>query len=552
MNDADANVLIVDDDAAGRYLKARTLRKNGYRVVEATTGMDAIEQCCAGVPDLVLLDMRLPDIPGVEVCRRIKAVHPSIAILQTSAAITSAQDRARALDGGADGFLVEPIEPEELLATARGLLRLRGAEQALRRMNESLELLVAERTREVTEANRRLEITMAEHRKTEEVLWHTQKLEVVGQLTGGIAHDFNNLLAVIVGSMEMIRVAFEKGGELPRAKILRLLNASETATSRATKLTQQLLAFARRSTLKFEVVALDEVLVAYEPFLRRALGDTCQLTLSVEPDLWPCRIDAPQFEAAILNLVVNARDAMPDGGHLEMRTSNTVIDVAQGPRSSELMAGDYVMVTVADTGTGMDPDVVAHAFEPFFTTKEVGKGTGLGLSQVYGFIKQSGGHVTIDTTPGSGTTFRLYLPRCHDVQRQPDADARTSPPAPTGHETVLVVEDNAEVRELAVITIRDLGYRVLTASDGPSALDVVRSEEPIDLLFSDVVMPGGINGFDLINRARDIRDGLRALVTSGYANVHRPGTNRPDVPLLLKPYRRSDLAHCIRMALDRV
>ncbi len=552
MNDAEANVLVVDDDAAGRYLKSRTLRKSGYHVAEAKTGMDAIEQCCAGVPDLVLLDMRLPDIDGVEVCRRIKATHPSIAILQTSAAITSAQDRARALDGGADGFLMEPIEPEELTATARGLLRLRGAEQALRRMNESLELLVAERTRELTEANRQLEVTMTEHRKTEEVLWHTQKLEVVGQLTGGIAHDFNNLLAVIVGSMEMIRIAFENGGELPRAKIMRLLQASEAATGRATKLTQQLLAFARRSTLKFEVMALDEVLVACEPFLRRALGDTCELVLSLGPDLWSCRIDAPQFEAAILNLVVNARDAMPNGGRLEISTGNKVIDAAQARRLGELAAGDYIVVKVTDTGVGMDPDVTAHAFEPFFTTKEVGKGTGLGLSQVYGFIKQSGGHVTIDTKPGTGTTFRLYLPRCQDVRLEPDAEAVASRPTPTGHETVLVVEDNAEVRELAVATISDLGYRVLTAWDGPSALDVVRGGETIDLLFSDVVMPGGINGFELINQARDIRDGLKVLVTSGYANVHRPGTNRPDVPLLLKPYRRSDLAHCIRMALDRV
>jgi signal transduction histidine kinase len=552
MSDATANVLVVDDDAAGRYLKAHILRKSGYLVTEAATGMDAIEQCCAGVPDLVLLDMRLPDIHGVEVCRRIKATHPSIAILQTSAAITSPQDRARALDGGADGFLLEPIEPEELQATARGLLRLRGAEQALRRMNESLELLVAERTRELTEANRRLEIEVAERRKTEEVLWHTQRLEVVGQLTGGIAHDFNNLLAVIVGSMEMIRAAFENGGELPRAKIMRLLNATETATGRATKLTQQLLAFARRSELKFDVVTLDEVIVACEPFLRRALGDANTLTLSFEADLWTCRVDAPQFEAAILNLVVNARDAMPAGGRLEITTGNAVIDAATARRTTDLAAGDYVVVKVTDTGTGMDPDVAAHAFEPFFTTKEVGKGTGLGLSQVYGFIKQSGGHVTIDTEPGVGTTFRLYLPRCHDVQQAVDADTRAPRPPPTGHETVLVVEDNAEVLELAVTTISDLGYRVLTAADGPSAMEVVRGEETIDLLFSDVVMPGGMNGFQLISEARGIRGGLRALVTSGYANIHRPGTDRPDVPLLLKPYRRSDLAHCIRMALDRV
>jgi signal transduction histidine kinase len=552
MSDAKGNVLVVDDDAAGRYLKSHILRKHGYRVAEAATGMDAIEQCCAATPDIVLLDTRLPDIDGVDVCRRIKSSHASVAILQTSAAITSAQDRASALDGGADGFLVEPIEPEELLATVRALLRLRGAEQALRRLNESLELLVAARTRELTEANRQLEVEITERRKTEDVLWHTQKLEVVGQLTGGIAHDFNNLLAVIVGSTEMIRLAFQKDGELPREKLLRMLAACETATTRATKLTQQLLAFARRSTFKFEVVALDEVIVACEPFLRRALGDMNELTLLFQPDLWTCRIDAPQFEAAILNLVVNARDAMPDGGRLEISTRNVAIDEAKASGVAELNAGDYVVVTVKDTGTGMNTDVLAHAFEPFFTTKEVGKGTGLGLSQVYGFIKQSGGHVTIDTQPGEGTSFHLYLPRCHEVQQVFDHEATAPQLPPTGHETVLVVEDNAEVLELAVTTISDLGYRVLTACNGPAALKVVLSGQPIDLLFSDVVMPGGMNGFELIKQARNVRNDLKALVTSGYANVHRPGTDRPDVPLLLKPYRRSDLAHCIRMALDRV
>jgi signal transduction histidine kinase len=493
----------------------------------------------------------LPDVHGIEVSRRIKAANPGIAVLQTSAAITSSQDRAVALDGGADGFLVEPIEPDELIATAQALLRMRGAEQELRRLNESLELLVAERTRALTEANRRLKIEIDERRKTEDVLLHTQKLEVVGQLTGGIAHDFNNLLAVIVGSVEMIRSAFETAGELPRAKIMRLLKASEAATGRATKLTQQLLAFARRSTFTLDVVTLDEVLVACEPFLRRALGETNVLDLNFEPDLWSCRIDASQFEAAVLNLVVNARDAMPAGGRLEITTSNVVICAAEARRSPDLTAGDYVMVRVTDTGTGMDPDVAAHVFEPFFTTKEVGKGTGLGLSQVYGFIKQSGGHVVIDSCPGAGTTFCLYLPRCEQLRQAGNVPFRTSEVTPTGHETVLVVEDNAEVLELAVATISDLGYRVLTAADGPSALKIVQGDEPIDLLFSDIVMPGGMNGFELINRARVIRQDLKSLVTSGYANVHRPGADRPDVPLLLKPYRRGDLAQSIRMALDR-
>jgi signal transduction histidine kinase len=548
---SNGNILVVDDDDGGRYLKAHVLRKCGYNVTEAATGMDAIEQCDVGAPDLVLLDVMLPDMHGVEVSRQIKATHPGIVVLQTSAAVTSSQDRAEALDGGADGFLIEPIEPRELLATAQALLRMRGAEQALRRLNERLELVVAERTRDLTEVNRRLEVEILERRKAEDVLLHSQKLEVVGQLTGGIAHDFNNLLAVIVGSMEMIRNAFDAGGQLPHAKIMRLLKASESAAGRATKLTQQLLAFARRSTLTLDVVTLDEVLVACEPFLRRALGEASVLNLHFESDLWNTRIDASQFEAAILNLVVNARDAMPRGGQVDITTSNVEITASSPRRSAELPAGSYVQVAVSDTGSGMDPDVAARAFEPFFTTKEVGKGTGLGLSQVYGFIKQSGGHVVIDSTVGVGTTFRLYLPRCDDIRTVGDFSPHSLDAVPTGDETILIVEDNAEVLELAITTISDLGYRVLTATDGPTALDLVERDASIDLLFSDVVMPGGMNGFELVTKARSLRKGLKAVVTSGYANVYRPGTDRPDVPLLLKPFRRADLAQCIRRALDR-
>jgi signal transduction histidine kinase len=546
-----ATILVVGDDDRARRLKTQVLRGRGHHVIETSSGMTAIELCSTEAPDLVLLNLMLPDIDGSDARRCIKAAHPGVVVLQTSTATASAHDRVTALDGGADGFLVEPIEPEELLATTHALLRMRRAEQSLRRLNEHLERLVAERTRALTEANRRLEFETAERRKAEAALWHTQKLEAVGQLTGGFAHDFNNLLAVIVGSTEMIRAALEAGVEFRREKMLRLLNATETATGRASKLTQQLLAFARRSTLTLDIVTLDEVLIACEPLLRRALGEAHVLELTFEPNLWPCRIDAAQFETAILNLVVNAREAMPLGGHLSITTSTIVIDRAARD-ASDLHPGAYVLVRVTDTGGGMNADVAAHAFEPFFTTKEVGKGSGLGLSQVYGFIKQSGGHVVIDTCLGVGTTFRLYLPRCDDGQHARKEPAGQTFATPRGDETVLVVEDDPEVLELAVSMISEFGYRVLTAVDGPSALAIVRSDEPIDLLFSDVVMPGGIDGFALIRQARALRHGLKALATSGYVNVHRRGCDRPEVPLLLKPYRRSALAQSIRMALDRV
>jgi CheY-like chemotaxis protein len=359
------------------------------------------------------------------------------------------------------------------------------------------------------------------------------------------------LLAVIVGSLEMIHGALQNQHEFPRAKILRLLKTAETATERGAKLTRQLLAFARRGTLRPEIVVLDEVIVACEPFLRRALGEAITFRLSFEPGLWPCRIDPVQFEAAVLNLVVNARDAMPDGGNLEIATGNVTVEAATARRTVGLSAGDYVCIRISDTGLGMDAAVATRAFEPFFTTKAVGKGTGLGLSQVYGFVKQSEGHVTVDSKLGRGTTFTLYLPRCEEIAVTQDAQPDRVEPAPTGTETVLVVEDNTEVRELATAAISDLGYRVLAAANGPAALDILQHESRIDLLFSDVVLPDGMNGFELVRKACSMRDGLRALMTSGYANIHRPGTDRPDVPLLLKPYRRDQLAERIRMALDR-
>jgi signal transduction histidine kinase len=550
---ADAvTILVVDDDDAGRYVKAHILASNGYEVSEAAFGHTAIDQVAASPPDLVLLDVQLPDINGIEVCQHIKAAFPQVAVLQTSSALTSAHDRAAALNGGADSYLIEPIEPDELVAVVKALLRMHKAEQELRQLNETLEARIAERAGALGEANRLIEVERANRRRAEEVLWHTQKLEAVGQLTGGVAHDFNNLLTIITGNLDMLQDVIAGTRKLPRERQLKLVAAAQNAVENGAHLTQQLLAFARRSVLDAETVDLNAVISGSEDFLRRALNETITLEVAYSPDLWPCFIDRVQFEAAILNLVVNARDAMPRGGELRIATGNVEISDpggAGGYAGRELKPGSYVYVCVADNGVGMSADVVQRAFEPFFTTKEVGQGTGLGLSQVYGFVTQSGGNVTIKSAPDVGTTLILYLPRSKAERRDHDLGAEPNAGPCFGNETILVVEDNAELLEIAVTMIRDLGYKVLVAANGVEAIALLNGDKSIDLLFSDVVMPHGINGPDLASQARSIDKNLKVLLTSGY-----PGTNGAEAasnnfPILAKPYRRDDLARMLRAAL---
>jgi signal transduction histidine kinase len=411
MNEEETRILVVDDDDAGRYVKTRVLKSKGYAVSETALGHLAIEQAAAEHPDLILLDVMLPDVSGIEVCRRLKTEFPGVMVLQTSAAFTGPQDRTTALEGGADSFLIEPIDPDELLAAVNALLRVRRAERELRRLNETLEAQVAERTRELAEANARLEQEMAERRKAEEVLWYSQKLESVGQLTGGIAHDFNNLLTVISGNLELVRDALAGSSATPADRLLRWIKSAQTATDRGALMTQQLLAFARRGLLRAETVDLAALISASAGFVQRALGEAVELELRFEPDLWRCRIDPLQFEAAILNLAVNARDAMSGDRRVVIEAANTTIDAEPQIAATGLAAGAYVCVRVIDSGSGMAPEIAARAFEPFFTTKDIGKGSGLGLSQVYGFVKQSGGHVVIESEPGAGTTISLYLPR---------------------------------------------------------------------------------------------------------------------------------------------
>ena len=385
--------------------------------------------------------------------------------------------------------------------------------------------------------------------RSREELARAQRLEAIGQLTGGVAHDFNNLLTVITGNLDLI---LRTPGDA--TKVRRLAQVAMNATARGEKLTQQLLTFARRQVTRPETVNPNRLIADLTTFLSRAVGESIEIATSLSPVLDPARLDPAQFEAAILNLVVNARDAMVGGGRVTIETANIVLDADYVAHNSEATRGPYVMVAVSDTGTGMPPDVAAKAFDPFFTTKEVGKGSGLGLSQVYGFAKSAGGHVRIYTELGVGTTVKLYLPKSaeHPSQAETRADIAHLRPA-KGCETILVVEDDADVLGIAVEGLVDLGYRVITAMHAAEALEILRGNDDIDLLFSDVIMPGGMNGAQLAVEARRLRPRLKVLLTSGYtASTLTLEHGLPEnLEVLGKPYRREDLASKLRLVIDR-
>ena len=548
-------VLVVDDDDANRYYKAHVLAKRGYHVLEAGRGADALRIVDADHPALVLLDVRLPDGSGIDVCGEIKARQPGTFVLQTSAAFTRGKDRAAGLVGGADSYLVEPIEPDELLATVDSLLRLHRAEHELRLLNDALEQRVAERTRDLVEANRRLAAESDSRAKVEAALHHVQKLDAIGQLTGGVAHDFNNLLTVVLGNLEMVEQELGKTGNVSRQKLTRFATAARSAAEGCERLTRQLLAFGRRDALRVEVLSPDEVIGRFESLLRRALGEPIQLKLALAAGSASCRVDAGQLEAALLNLSVNARDAMPNGG--EARLSTRAVDLASPDEiraarvhlAAEAKAGKYICISFADTGSGMSQEVLQRAFEPFFTTKDVGQGSGLGLSQVYGFIRQSGGILTVDTEVDAGTTFSLYLPRAEaaaGLSPQEEAIEATT----GGRETILIVEDNPLVLDFAVSTVTELGYQVLLADDARSALDILGGSGPVDLLFTDIVLPNRMNGIELAREARRLRPGIKVLMTSGYSGgAEGAERSQRDFPFLVKPYGHRDLAKRIREVL---
>jgi len=401
----------------------------------------------------------------------------------------------------------------------------------LRGLTETLEQRVSERTAELMNA--------------EEQLRQSQKMEAVGQLTGGIAHDFNNLLAGISGSLELMGARIDQG----RLKdVDRYMTAAQGATKRAAALTHRLLAFSRRQTLAPKGTDVNALVDGMLDLIRRTVGPSVQVETAGRPDLWTALVDPSQLENALLNLCINARDAMPEGGRIVIETDNRRID-APAARRQDMPEGQYLSLSVSDTGTGMPPDVIAKAFDPFFTTKPLGQGTGLGLSMIYGFAKQSGGQVRIHSEEGRGTTVGIYLPR-HQGGAEPDEptpEAGLLPLAEAG-ETVLVVDDEPTVRMLVTDVLGDLGYTAIEAADGASGLKVLQSEARIDLLVTDVGLPGGLNGRQMADAARVSRPGLKVLFITGFAEnaLLASGDLDPGMSVLTKPFAVDTLAARIR------
>ena len=443
--------------------------------------------------------------------------------------------------------------PTHLLGIVADITDRKHAEEALRRYNEVLEASVAERTRELTErthelteANTRLEAEAENRERVEEALRQAQKMEAVGQLTSGLAHDFNNLLQGISGSLELVRARVAQGRA---AELDRYIEAALGSANRAATLTHRLLAFSRRQMLDPKPTNVNRLVGGAEDLLRRTVGRNFRVEMSLTGAPWPILCDPKQLESALLNLVTNARDAMTESGHLLIETANTVLRDRRGaPKDwppQGVPPGDYVALSVADTGVGMAPDVIARAFDPFFTTKPAGQGTGLGLSMIYGFALQSGGHVRLRSELGQGTTVTIYLPRHFEegagvTQRDTAADA----PVAATSAVVLLVEDEPDVRMVVRDVLSDLGYTVLEAEDGRAGLNIIATEVRIDLLLTDVGLPGGMNGRQLADAARQWRPDLKVLFITGYAESVAVGNGRMEqgMQVMTKPFVLDTLA----------
>jgi two-component system, cell cycle sensor histidine kinase and response regulator CckA len=386
-------------------------------------------------------------------------------------------------------------------------------------------------------------IDVTEEKRAADRLRQAQKMEAIGNLTGGMAHDFNNLLGVIIGNLELTARFVADDAETKQ-----LVQEAVDAAVSGAELTRRLLAFARQQPLRPQRIEANEVVTDIVRLLRRTLGENIEISLDLADDLWPVVADPVQLEAGLANLATNARDAMPRGGRLTMATGNRQLDADYAAAHAEVTPGDYAAIEVTDSGSGMAPEIVDRIFEPFFTTKAPGKGTGLGLSMVFGYIKQSGGHIAVYSEPGVGTTFRLYLPRAVSEVEPAREAIETAAPSRGAGETVLAVEDNERLRRLVVRQLSGLGYRPIAAVNAAEALSILE-REPVDVLFSDIVMPGLLDGIGLAQQVRDRWPAVKVVLTSGFPGTDQLGRQDVAVRILTKPYRSEDLGAALHEVL---
>jgi signal transduction histidine kinase len=508
-------VLLVEDSGHDAALVLRELRRGGYALTaERVDTPEAMTAALAAQHwDVVISDFSMPRFSAQAALAVMQKAGQELPFIIVSGTVGE-EAAVEAMRAGAQDFMPKGMFHRLIPAIERGL-----RDAALRR----------------------------ERKAMEQQLLHALKMEAIGQLTGGIAHDFNNLLGIIVGNIELLLESAE-GND----------NVTELATTvlntalRGAQLTHRLLAFARQQPLDPQVIELNAPLPSIVDMLRRTLGAHIHISTLLADDLWLTRADPSRIEDTLINLAINARDAMPDGGAITIETANVELDEHYAALNAGLQPGQYVRLSVTDDGVGMSPDVVARATEPFFTTKRQGKGTGLGLAMIYGFAKQSGGHLKIYSEPGHGTTVRLYLPRAADASAAaPPAPA--APELPRGRgERILLVDDNHDLRRVAELQLDELGYRVRSADSGAVALSIIDAGAVFDLLLTDIGMPDGMSGYELAEAARRRQPGLKILFTTGYAKVQgtRKAADPPAGPMLRKPYRKQDLAKLLRATLD--
>jgi signal transduction histidine kinase len=582
-------ILVVEDSPTQAQQLQFILEAERFVVELARNAEIALQRFAELSFDMVISDIMMPGLSGYELCDRIKKDvrgHDIPVILLST--LVDPMDIIRGLECGADNFITKPYEPDQLVDRINTVFRNRRArtqgklafgvevvflgkkfvvnsekEQILdlliatfedivrtnRGLQESKAELVAAKAQIETyaiELERRVEERTKQLFEQQQQLAQSQKMEAVGQLTGGIAHDFNNILTVITGTIEILADAVAHEPKL--AEIAEMISA---AAQRGAELTQHLLAFSRKQPLNPRATDTNELVIGAARLLRPTLGEHIEIDSMLKEDAWPALVDPGQLTTALVNLAVNARDAMPNGGKLTFETGNVYLDESYAEAHSDVSPGAYAMVVVSDSGTGIPAEILDKVFDPFFTTKEVGKGTGLGLSMVYGFVKQSGGHIKIYCEDGHGTCVKIYLPRAagHDIE---SIDLVMASPVQGGTETILVVEDDPFVRQYVVTQLVGFGYHAIPVANADETLSLIDQGIACDLLFTDVIMPGSKNGRELADEVLRRQPDVKVLYTSGYSEsaiIHN-GRLDPGVLLLTKPYRRSDLALMIRSALS--